>query len=56
MECPDGDPKTLQQVSKKWDNLMKDARAETAKYQAALKGTGNGFYSAVTSILCVNDN
>ncbi len=35
---------------------MKDARAETAKYQAALKGTGNGFYSAVTSILCVNDN
>ena len=40
LDCPTGDPKTVAQVKKKWENLVKDAKVEIAKYNAAVRGTG----------------
>ncbi|KZS02650.1 Uncharacterized protein APZ42_000233, partial [Daphnia magna] len=40
VECPDGEKKDVGPIKKKWNNLIRETRAELAKYNSSIRGTG----------------
>ncbi|KAK4007632.1 hypothetical protein OUZ56_012786 [Daphnia magna] len=42
VECPDGEKKDVGPIKKKWNNLIRETRAELAKYNSSIRGTGGG--------------
>jgi hypothetical protein len=43
LECPDGKPRSVEEVKKKWNNLKTAAMKDIAAHRESVTGTGKGF-------------